>query len=194
MEGKRNVSAIGATDDVAIPPGSQYVHSTADSQENAEPVGLVLPLTPLPAHLPSASMPSPSAVLVANAHSEEEIPAATSIQPCEACCWVFTVCRGLDFDSPGKVAHEPACTLECHHHKFCRVRTMNTATTESVALHYQQHRLVGMSLEDKHYAESNYRTQRIALRFTHMLDPTILTQVRRGCRIAVESTCAFMVH
>jgi len=35
---------------------------------------------------------------------------------------------------------------------------------------------MSLSLEDVHYAESSYRTQRIALRFTHTLDPLLLTQ------------------
>ena len=35
---------------------------------------------------------------------------------------------------------------------------------------------MALSLEDLHYAESSYRTQRIALRFAHTLDPHLLTQ------------------
>ena len=39
-----------------------------------------------------------------------------------------------------------------------------------------QHQLMSLSNENVHYAESSYRTQRIALRFTHTLDPLLLTQ------------------
>jgi hypothetical protein len=36
--------------------------------------------------------------------------------------------------------------------------------------------MMGLTAEDLHYAESNYRTQRIALRFAHICDPILATQ------------------
>jgi len=70
---------------------------------------------------------------------------------------------------PNPTTHELTATP-------CNTLQHTATTLQRTATHRTQHRLLGLSQEDKHYAESNYRTQRIALRHAHQLDPTILTQ------------------
>lgn len=57
--------------------------------------------------------------------------------------------------------------------EFCWIFTVRKAKTFDSP---GTHRVLGLTAEDQHYAETNYRTQRIALRFAHVLDPTIVTQ------------------